>query len=105
MEESVWSEDAVLKHLQNDYVVVSLFVDDREKLPADQQAKDADGNLMTTKGQLYTNLQITRFNKNAQPYYVLMDENENVLNTPSPANFKVAEFAQFLEDGVKKYKK
>ena len=105
MEESVWSEDAVLKQLQNDYVVVSLFVDDREKLPADQQAKDADGNLMTTKGQLYTNLQITRFNKNAQPYYVLMDENENVLNTPSPANFKVAEFAQFLTDGVSKYKK
>jgi hypothetical protein len=34
-----------------------------------------------------------------------MDENENVLNTPSPANFKVAEFAQFLTDGVSKYKK
>lgn len=105
MEESVWSEEAVLKQLQNDYVVVSLFVDDREKLPADQQTKDADGNLMTTKGQLYTNLQITRFNKNAQPYYVLMDENEKVLNTPSPANFKVEEFASFLKDGVQKYKK
>jgi thiol:disulfide interchange protein DsbD len=91
--------------LQNDYVVVSLFVDDREALPADQQAKDADGNMMKTKGQLYTNLQITRFNKNAQPYYVLMDENEQVLNTPSPANFNVNEFASFLEDGVKKYKK
>ncbi len=104
MEESVWSDEGVLNHLRNDYVVVSLFVDDRDPLPANLQKPNYEGEKMLTQGDFNTNLQITRYNKNAQPYYVLLDNNEKPLGNPSPANFDVAAYKAFLENGIRSFK-
>ena len=105
MEESVWSDEKVLNHLRNDFVVVSLYVDDRENLPAEKQTKNYEGDVMKTTGDLYTNMQITKYNKNAQPYYVLLDGNEKQLTEPSPANFNVGEYNSFLEKGIENFNK
>jgi thiol:disulfide interchange protein DsbD len=105
MEESVWSDEKVLNHLRNDYVIVSLYVDDREALPAEKQTKNYEGEIMKTTGDWYTNMQITRHNKNAQPFYVLLDAEEKILTEPSPANFNVEEYSKFLKTGIDNYKK
>ncbi len=103
MEESVWSDEKVLNHLRNDFVVVSLYVDDRENLPSEKQTKNYEGDVMKTTGDLYTNMQISRYNKNAQPYYVLLNGDEKQLTEPSPANFNVSEYNSFLEKGLKNF--
>ncbi len=105
MEESVWSDEKVLNHLRNDFVVVSLYVDDRENLPSEKQTKNYEGEVMKTTGDLYTNMQITKYNKNAQPYYVLLDGNEKPLTEPSPANFNISEYNSFLEKGIENFNK
>ena len=104
MEESVWSDDRILNHLKNDYIVVSLFVDDRAPLETEKQKLNYEGELMKTQGDFNTNLQITRYNKNAQPYYVLLDGNEQKLTEPSPANWDIEAYKTFLETGIKNYK-
>jgi thiol:disulfide interchange protein DsbD len=104
MEESVWSDEKVLNHLRKDFVVVSLYVDDREALPKEKQTKNYEGEIMKTTGDVYTNMQITRYNKNAQPYYVLLNGDEKPLNLPSPANFNVEQYNAFLEEGLKNFK-
>jgi thiol:disulfide interchange protein DsbD len=104
MEASVWSDPEVLKRLRNDYVVIALYVDDKTHLPKDEWVKSKrDGKMKKTLGKKYADLQITRFNVNAQPYYVLLDDNGDLLVNPRAYDLDVQAFVDFLDRGLSEF--
>jgi len=104
MEAVVWSDPSVLHRLNNDYVVVALYVDDKTELPEDQwYTSSYDKKIKKTIGKQNADLQITRLNNNAQPFYVLVGQDEKVLVTPYSYNRSVEGFVKFLDEGKKKY--
>jgi len=106
MEKNVWSEPEVLKRLENDYVIIALYVDDKFDLPESEWITSTfDGKVKKTIGRKNTDFQITKFGVNAQPYYVLMDHNGNKLNTPIGFEPDVDDYVQFLDQGIEEFKK
>ncbi|GAB3198456.1 thiol:disulfide interchange protein DsbD [Pontibacter aydingkolensis] len=105
MEANVWSDPAVLKRLREDYIIVALYVDDKTELAeSEKYISEYDGKEKATIGKKYSDYQITKFNVNAQPYYVLMDAQENVLVKPIAYDLNVNNFVKFLDAGVAAYK-
>ena len=105
MEADVWSDPQVLDILKNQYVVVGLYVDDKKTLPESDWVTSSNGKVLKTLGQINAKFQIDRFNINAQPYYVLMDNNDSVLVTPRSYDLSVSGFVEFLKSGVTAYNK
>jgi thiol:disulfide interchange protein len=104
MEAVVWSDPEVLKRLQNDFVVVALYVDDKTELPETEwYTSKHDNKVKKTIGKQNADLQITNLNNNAQPFYVLVGEDERVLAWPYGYDKSVENFVRFLEKGKKKY--
>ncbi|HAX16197.1 thioredoxin family protein [Leeuwenhoekiella palythoae] len=104
MEERVWGEPQILGKLQNDVVLISLFVDLKEELPeAEQYVSKVTGKRIQTVGNKWSDFQIEKYQINAQPYYVLLDHNEDELNTPVGYTPDVDEFEAWLEDGISKF--
>ncbi|TBW27963.1 protein-disulfide reductase DsbD [Gramella sp. KN1008] len=101
MEERVWSEPQVLETLKNDVVLVSLYVDDQRKLPeSEQYVSETTGKEIETIGNKWSDFQITRYKANAQPYYVLLDHNEEKLIAPSAYEPNADEFYRWLQEGI-----
>lgn len=106
MEANVWSDPAVLERLRNDFVVVALYVDDKTTLPESQwYTSEYDNKVKKTIGKQNADLQITRLNNNAQPFYVLVGKDERVLAWPFGYDKDVDDFVDFLETGKKTYSK
>ena len=106
MEAAVWSDPRVLKRLREDYIVTALYVDDKTRLPEDEWVKsDYDGEVKKTLGAKYASFQIDKFGVNAQPYYVLLDQNGNKLVEPRAYDKSVKEFIDFLDRGLKEFEK
>lgn len=109
MEQNVWPQETVLPQLQNDYVVVSLYVDEKKELPKDKQYISARGTQVTTIGEKWKDLEISKYNQNAQPYYVLLDLNEQPLSSRVGMGYDIGKdvptYAKFLSDGVAEFKK
>lgn len=108
MEEKVWSDPQVLKILKNDYIVVSLYVDDKKiKLPAEEQFTGRySGRVIKTLGDKNTEIQACYFNSNSQPMYVLMNGDEELLQHPGSAetfDYNPEKFALFLQNGLKEF--
>ncbi|HKZ36631.1 MAG TPA: cytochrome c biogenesis protein CcdA, partial [Chryseolinea sp.] len=104
MEAVVWADPEVLKRLQNDFVVVALYVDDKTELPESQwYTSKYDKKIKKTIGKQNADLQITNLNNNAQPFYVLVGEDERVMVSPYGYDKSVEGFVNFLEEGKKKY--
>lgn len=101
MEETVWGEPEVKKILAEDYVLVSLYVDDREKL--EEPYKDDKGRSIRRVGDKWKYFQIDHFGSNAQPLYVLIDNNEKVLNQPREYTPDKEKYVDFLECGLARY--
>ncbi|MEJ7642996.1 MAG: cytochrome c biogenesis protein CcdA [Chryseolinea sp.] len=105
MEAVVWSDPEVLKRLQNDFVVVALYVDDKTELPEDQwYTSSYDDKVKKTIGKQNADLQISNLNNNAQPFYVLVGNDERVLVAPYGYHKSVSDFVKFLNSGIKKFK-
>ncbi|HCV15140.1 MAG TPA: hypothetical protein DF637_02225 [Rikenellaceae bacterium] len=103
MEATVWSDPAVLDILQNKVVLVSLYVDDRTELPLEEQVTSViDGKLKNTLGRKYRDYQLSRFGVASQPYYVLVDHNEQVLVKPIGES-SLTEFLAFLNGGIETF--
>lgn len=101
MEASVWSDPKVLELLKNDYVIVALYVDEKVELPEKDWYKSSyDGKIKSSVGKQNADLQITRFENNAQPFYVLLDNDEEILVQPSAYDLDVNNFVDFLEKGI-----
>lgn len=106
MEERVWPDPKVLNVLNNDVVLISLYVDDKRPLPKDEQVvSKITGKVLKYTGQKWSELQILKYKTNAQPYYVLMDHNENDLNKPSAYNPDINGYYEWLQEGVRNFKK
>ncbi|MFN8353857.1 MAG: cytochrome c biogenesis protein CcdA [Spirosomataceae bacterium] len=104
MEEYVWSNPEVLKRLRNDFIVVALYVDDKTELPQNEWYKSKyDGEEKRSIGDQNADLQIVKFNNNAQPYYCLVDANGNLLKEPVAYNTDVLAFVRFLDEGKAKF--
>ena len=105
MEARVWSDPAVLKRLKEDFVIVALYVDDRTTLPEeDWYTSGYDNKLKKTIGKQNADFQIRNYNNNAQPYYVILDNNENVVIQPKAYDLSVESFVTFLDKAKKNYK-
>ena len=106
MEANVWSDPAVLQRMRDDYVVIALYVDDKTKLPKEEWIKSShDGKMKKTVGKKYADFQISRFNVNAQPYYVLLDTDGELLVNPRAYDLDVDEFIDFLDRGKTEFNK
>ncbi|GIV37663.1 MAG: thiol:disulfide interchange protein DsbD [Cyclobacteriaceae bacterium] len=105
MEAVVWSHPAVLERLKNDFVIAALYVDDKTPLPESEWVVSSyDGKVKKTLGKKNADLQITRLNNNAQPFYVLVGKDERVLAWPYGYDRSVDKFVEFLEQGKRKYR-
>ncbi len=106
MEANVWSNPEVLKMLNDDYVVVALYADNKVTLPENEwYVSPYDNKEKKEIGKQNLDLQIRKFNANAQPLYVLIDGSENVLAYPRAFNESVPEFVEFLKKGKETYKR
>jgi thiol:disulfide interchange protein len=104
MEAKVWSDPRVLRRLREDYIIIALYVDDRTRLPENQWVtSEFDGRVKNTIGTRNLDYQITNFNTNTQPYYVVLDAGENLLNIPHGYNLNVEAFIEFLDKGLENY--
>ncbi len=105
MEENVWSDPQVLARLKNDFVMVALYIDERLELPESKwYTSSYDGKVKKTLGKQNADFQITRFNNNAQPYYVILDHSENLLAPPRGYETNIQEFVEFLEAAKNEFK-
>ncbi|WP_417443557.1 protein-disulfide reductase DsbD family protein [Joostella sp.] len=104
MEERVWSDPKVLEVLKRDIVLISLYVDDKRKLPEDKQiVSKITGKKLKYVGQKWSEFQTLRYKANAQPFYVLMDLEENNLISPVGYTADIDEYLDWLNKGVKAY--
>lgn len=108
MEENVWSETEVYNLINDNYVLISLYVDDRKELPEDKQFdfERTDGNIKKIKtiGDKWATFQIVNFQTASQPYYVLLTPELEMLNTPKEYTDK-ADYTQWLKTGLENFKK
>lgn len=107
MEAAVWTDPTVADKLTKDYVLISLFVDDKTPLPEPIHVKDAEGNPKTlrTVGDKWAYLEQTKFGALTQPFYVLVDNDGNPLNGSFSYKEDVPEFLEFLNKGLENYRK
>jgi len=105
MESNVWSDPEVLRRLRDDYVIVAMYVDDKKQLPEEEWiVSNYDGKTKKTLGKKNANYQIENYNVNAQPYYVLLDNEGKALHTPRAYDLDVDAFVKFLDEGIKNFK-
>ncbi|GHB38628.1 protein-disulfide reductase DsbD family protein [Mongoliitalea lutea] len=99
MEARVWSDPQVLQRLQEDFVIVALYIDERFQLPESEwYTSEFDGKVKNTIGKQNADFQITRFNNNAQPYYVILDHQEQLLVRPKAYDTNIQNFVNFLDE-------
>lgn len=104
MEANVWADPQVLERLKNDFVIVALYVDEKTELPeSDWYTSTYDNKVKKTIGKQNADLQITRLDNNAQPFYVLVGKDERVLAWPKAYDKNVENFIDFLDSGKKTY--
>ncbi|MGZ5303464.1 MAG: cytochrome c biogenesis protein CcdA, partial [Bacteroidia bacterium] len=105
MEDNVWPHPSVHSKLKSDYVLVQLYVDDKTPLPADQVYTSAfSGKQINTIGKKWSDLQATKYKANSQPYYVLLDHEDNVLAEPRGYDPDIESFSGFLTEGLNAFK-
>ena len=106
MEARVWIEPEVLKRFREDFVMVALYIDERYELPEEEwYTSEYDGKVKKTIGKQNADFQITRFNNNAQPYYVILGHDEEVLVPPIAYETNVSKFVDFLDRGKAAFEK
>jgi len=105
MEENVWVDPQVIKRLKEDFVMVALYIDERLELPESKwYTSTYDDKVKKTLGKQNADFQITRFNNNAQPYYVILDHQEQLLATPRGYDTDIAAFVEFLDGASAEFK-
>jgi thiol:disulfide interchange protein DsbD len=109
MEEQVWSNPEVFDVLNDEYILISLYVDDRKELPEQQQfnyLKQKGGiKPIETIGDKWATFQTLNFKNNSQPFYVLLDNEVNLLNEPVGYTPNDSEYLSWLKDGLAKFSK
>lgn len=105
MEDNVWADPGVLAVLSQEYVIVALYVDDPTPLPESEWVTSTyDQKVKKTIGQVNMDIQISRFNNNAQPFYLLMNHDGTLLAPPRAYDLSVPGFIGFLNEGLGVFK-
>jgi thiol:disulfide interchange protein DsbD len=109
MEENVWSDPSVYTLLKNDYILISLYVDDNEKaLPKAAQfdflKENGSIKKIKTYGDKWSTFQVINFKNASQPYYVLLNSDLEILNAPQQYT-DITTYKNWLEKGLKNFKK
>ena len=106
MELAVWSDPGVKELLEDKYVLISLYVDDKKPLPKELQRKSKlTGNKLRSYGNLWSELEIGKFGTSTQPYYYAIDNEGKPLNGPKSYDLEIKSYKKWLEEGLKEYKK
>lgn len=107
MEAAVWTDPSVADKLTKDYVLISLFVDDKTPLKEEREVTESDGKKRTlrTVGDLWSYLQRYKFGTNAQPFYVTIDNEGNPLSGSFVYKEDIPGFLEFLNKGLENYRK
>ena len=106
MELSVWTDSKVSKLIQDDYVLITLYVDNKTPLPEHiKVTENGKERTLRTLGDKWSYLQRVKFGANAQPFYVLIDNEGNPLNKSYSFDEDVNKYVDFLETGLNNYKK
>ncbi len=113
VEETVWTESSVKSIIAEDYVLISLYVDDKMELPLEDQmnykTKDFGVKRINTVGEKWATLQTETYGNNSQPWYCLISSDEVLLNNPMGYNPESADYAkdyeEFLKCGLTAFKK
>ena len=101
MEDNVWSDPSVKSVLNDDMVLISLYVDDKRKLPeSEQYVSEVTGKKVRTIGNKWSDFQIKMFNTNAQPYYIVLDSDGNVFGAPKVYDTNVQSYLDWLHKGI-----
>jgi len=103
MEENVWTQPEVYNYIKNNYILVSLYVDDRQLLPVEQRFtyKTSTGyhKEIKTQGDKWATFQEENFNKASQPLYAIVDNNERLMNHPVGYTPDAKEYLKWLQCG------
>ena len=106
MEAAVWTDEEVARRLTQDYVLISLYVDDKTSLPQPIEVEvNGQKRTLRTIGDKWSHLQATKFGANTQPFYVLLDENGKPLGPSRSYKEDIQEYLEWLDHGLKKHKK
>ena len=97
MEARVWSAPEVLSRLQNNFVIVSLYVDDKTRLPENKWVTNSKGKELKDVGRVNSNLVLERFGVNSQPNYFILDQEGNILSGPRGYSLDIDGFVRFLD--------
>ena len=106
MEAAVWTDSQVADILNNEYVLISLYVDDKTALPEPiKVTENGQERTLRTIGDKWSYLQRVKFGANAQPFYVLLDNNGRPLNGSRAYDEDIKAYIEFLNTGIANYKK
>lgn len=106
MELAVWTDPTVSKILNDDYVLITLYVDEKTKLPEPIKVNEnGTERTLRTVGDKWSYLQRSKFGANAQPFYVLIDNEGKPLNKSYSYDEDIQKYVKFLQTGLKNYKK
>ncbi|WP_395078041.1 protein-disulfide reductase DsbD family protein [Flavobacterium sp.] len=106
MEEHIWSKDEILSILKNKIVLISLYGDDKREIQeSEKYVSKTTGKRITTIGKKWSDFQISRYNINSQPYYVILDSDGKDLNLPIGYTPDADEYKVWLENGISKFQK
>ncbi len=106
MESRVWSDPQVLSMLNNDFIVVALYTDDKQKLPEDRYVTDAEtGKVYKDLGRANSYIARSKWNVNAQPNYVLLSPEGEMLVPVRGYDLSIPGFVAFLQSGLDAYNK
>lgn len=105
MELAVWTDQKVSDIIRNDYVLITLYVDDKTPLPQPQKiVENGTERTLRTVGDKWSYLQRVKFGANAQPFYVLIDNEGKPLNKSYSYDEDVPKYVEFLQKGLENYK-
>jgi thiol:disulfide interchange protein DsbD len=110
MEEHVWPKSTIKSYFENDYVLISLYVDDKKELPADQKLTvdrlGGGARILENYGHKWAHFQTAFFQSNSQPYYALLSpDSKTLLNTPTGYTPNAQDYKAFLDCGLEAFEK
>lgn len=106
MELAVWTDPQISQIMNDDYVLITLYVDEKTSLPEPIKiTENGKERTLRTIGDKWSYLQRSKFGANAQPFYVLLDNEGKPLNSSYSYDEDIAKYKDFLQTGLKNYKK
>ena len=104
MQAEIWTDTKVQEYFNNEFVFIALYIDDKYKLPEEEWVTSStDGKVKNTIGKKNADIQITMFNINSQPFYVMLSPDGTQLGDPMEFQTDVSEFIDWMDSGIETF--